>query len=260
MESNADAIHKILQIGEKIVQVLDDQTIFQRYSAIKEKIMDDYKNISSPQMRQLIVENKDLSDRINQLNIEYSQENYLNSYIISQIELIQTKIIPNVVRMPFSSVREASDSLLEVMNTKLMSHQFLKQKLNAENEKLKQVIHEMRNDSLSEIDKIKKRRIELSTNWQIKEKEMTRQLNEIEASIMELKAKMPSDTEDLNRQLNSIIIDEKPRDIAEAKLTEIELKRNKLRSQVQRLQFAIQKINLELEGLKKVQESFISEE
>lgn len=260
MNADPDAIHKVLEIGEKIVQALDDPSIFQRYSNIKEKIMDEYKNISNPQMRQLIAENKDLTDRINQLNIEYSQENYLNSYIISQIEFIQAKIIPNIVRVPFSSVKEASDSLLEVMNTKLMSHQFLKQKLSTENEKLKQAIQDMRNDSLSEIDKIKKRRIEISTNWQKKEKEMTQQLNEIEASILEYNAKMPSDTEMLNRQLNSIIINEKPRDLAEAKLTEVELKRNKLRSQVQRLQFTIQKINLELEGLKKVQKSFISDE
>ena len=260
MDPDPSATHKILEIGEKIIQALDDPTIFQRYNIIKEKIMDEYKNISSPQLRQLIVENKDLSDRIGQLNLEYSQENYLNNYIISQIELMQTKIIPNVTHVPFASVTEASNALLEVISTKLMSHQFLKQKLSAENEKLKQAIQDMRNNTLSEVDKIKKRRIENSTNWQKKEKEMAQQLNEIEASIIEYKAKMPSDTEMLKRQLNSIIINEKPRDVAEAKLNEIELKSNKLRSQVQRLQFAIQKINLELEGLKKLQKSFVSNE
>lgn len=260
MDTDPGAIQKILDIGERIIQALDDPTIFQRYTTIKEKIMEDYKHSSSPQMRKLIIENQDLSERINQLNAQYSQDNYLKTYIISQIELIQTKIIPNVTRVPFVSVEEASSSLMEVLNTKLMSHQFLKQKLADENEKLKQAIQDMRNSSLSEIDRIKKRRIEISTNWQKKEKEIADQLNEIGASIIEYNAKMPSDTEMLKKQLNSIIIDEKPRDKAEAKLNDIELKRNKLRSQVQKLRFAIQKINLEIEGLKKVQISFISDE
>lgn len=254
VETDPNPIHKVLTIAEQIVQALDDSTIFQRYSNIKQKILDEYAKVSTPQLRQLIIENKDLSERINQIDLQNSRENCLNAYIISQIQILQAKIIPGAPPITSDLVQDATDSLMEVVDTRMMSHQFLKQKLTSENEQLKKSIQEMRNNSVNEIDKIKKKRIDMFSNWQNTEIELKKKLNEIEASIIEYKAKMPTDTDSLKQQLNSIVLDPTRVDAAESQLNRVEAQRDKLRMQVKRLQFALQKIEFELDGLKKAQE------
>ncbi|OHS95266.1 hypothetical protein TRFO_02256 [Tritrichomonas foetus] len=247
------AVQTVLGISESIIQALDDESIYTRYSKIKNKIMEDYANVSTPELRKLIVENQDLAKRIDQIKSEYSQDNFMHEWIFSQFEILQAKIIPKAPRASFGTFEEASKSLLEVVDTKIMSHQFLKQKLSKENEQLKQAIQTMRNDSLSKIDAIKKKRIDMGSEWHKKEELMKIHLDEIKGQIEEHQKNMPTDTEKLLVQLNSITIDTTHQAQIEKKFNEVESQRNKLRSQIKKLQFAIQKVETEIEGLKQIQ-------
>ena len=181
------AVSTVLEISENIIKALDDKSIYERYSKIKNQIMQEFQNSANPKKRQLIMENQDLSNRIKQIKAEYSQADYLHSYIFAQFQILQATIIPNVPKTEFTSFEQAAKSLTEVIDTKLMSHQFLKQKLADENEQLKRVIQTLRSDSVNEIDRIKKKRIDMSSDWERKKERLNKQLREIKFMKMGLK-------------------------------------------------------------------------
>jgi len=129
---------KCLTIAEGILSALEDQSIFERYKGIKSQIEKSETNKSVG----IIIKNTPLVD-----------------WIVAQLNKIQTEILPESASLQSDSLEDAITSLDAVIETKVTSYNYLKQKIMAQNATIREKISRNKEFSINEIQDIRKKRI-----------------------------------------------------------------------------------------------------
>ena len=154
---DSSSIDKCLEVAEKILSVLEDKTVYQRYLQAKNKL-------NSSQINSFSQLNSELSRNIQDIQSRKASTS-VSSYVVQELHAIQMQILPNTADLLHDSIDESIASLLSVIDTKVTSHQFLKQKLTNENKKLKEAISQIKEVSLNDIQEGRKQRISNDENW-----------------------------------------------------------------------------------------------
>ena len=161
MENSATA--KCLDVAERILSALDDKSIYQRYLTAKTNLNSNSASLS-PGLKSISHINEALTKSI-QDERNRKTNSSISSYIIQELHSIQMRILPNTADLQHNTVEESISSLLSVIDTKVTSHQFLKQKLTKENQRLKDAISQIKEVSMNDIQEGRKKRISNDESW-----------------------------------------------------------------------------------------------
>lgn len=174
---------KCLEVAEKILSVLEDKSVYQRYLQAKKKL-------NSTQYNSFSQLNAELSRNMQEVQSRKTNTS-VSSYVIKELHTIQMQILPNTADLLHDTVEESIASLLSVIGTKITSHQFLKQKLTNENKKLKEAISQIKEVSLNDIQEGRKQRISNDESWSQRKS----RLIELEKAAQNEKAKIKKQIE-----------------------------------------------------------------
>lgn len=206
----------------------------------------------SSEARQLMIENKNLSLRLDELKGETERDHKILEWVIEQLQLIQVHIVPKASLVEYETFEDAADGLLEAIDTQVASHQFLKGKLAAEIKRTQEMIQAKKAEALSSIEKTRDDRVDgearierlkrkvqkkiklLDEETESTEQKLTAALEETSALKAKLrKLKVPQDTEIKREQY-------------EQKMNSIADEQEKMKQQIEQLKFALKQTNNEI--------------
>lgn len=127
-----------LNVAEKIIDCLSDKTIHERYSTLKEKIMNNQVNRGTGlkiHIQKLALENRNYKAQLSHLQSMTQPQDDLNNWIMSQLYELQTKIIPDSRSMHSDILEDSLITLLKVVDSKVESFDRIRNALNEENSK-----------------------------------------------------------------------------------------------------------------------------
>lgn len=158
-----DSQKKCLEYAEQILSSLDDKALYERYLAIKNKMISS-NSVFSKTIDENIAFQTAISSEINKNNPHIS----LHNYVIQELYKIQTKILPDTSSIISKTIDEAIQTLYDTVNTKFIGHNFAKSHLTQKNSKISKAIKEMRSTAQKEVEDSRKNRLLNIDNWEFK--------------------------------------------------------------------------------------------
>lgn len=158
-----DSQKKCLEYAEQILSSLDDKALYERYLAIKNKMISS-NSVFSKTIDENIAFQTAISSEINKNNPPIS----LHNYVIQELYKIQTKILPDTSSIISKTIDEAIQTLYDTVNTKFIGHNFAKSHLTQKNSKISKAIKEMRSTAQKEVEDSRKNRLLNIDNWEFK--------------------------------------------------------------------------------------------
>lgn len=158
-----DSQKKCLEYAEQILSSLDDKALYERYLAIKNKMISS-NSVFSKTIDENIAFQTAISSEINKNNPPIS----LHNYVIQELYKIQTKILPDTSSIISKTIDEAIQTLYDTINTKFIGHNFAKSHLTQKNSKISKAIKEMRSTAQKEVEDSRKNRLLNIDNWEFK--------------------------------------------------------------------------------------------
>ena len=215
MENSATA--KCLDVAERILSALDDKSIYQRYLTAKTNLNSNSSSLS-PGLKSINHINEALTKSI-QDERNRKTNSSISSYIIQELHSIQMRILPNTADLQHNTVEESISSLLSVIDTKVTSHQFLKQKLTKENQRLKEAISQIKEVSMNDIQEGRKKRISNDESWS----QRRIRLIELEKAAQNEKQKLRQQIEKTKKENGDLMVE----------ITQMNLKTNERKELIQ---------------------------
>ena len=261
-------IGKCLSVAERIVCALDDPSIYERYMRIKAKLMDD--NSGSREMsseaRQLMIENKNLSLRLDELKGETERDHKILEWVIEQLQLIQVRIIPKASLVEYETFEDAADGLLEAIDTQVASHQFLKGKLAAEIKRTQEMIQAKKSEALSSIEKTRDDRVDGEARIERLKRKVQKKIKlldeETESTEQQITAAL-EETSTLKAKLRKLKVPQDTdikREQYEQKMNSIADEQEKMKQQIEQLKFALKQTNNEITERQRINHFMIPED
>jgi hypothetical protein len=252
---------KCLGVAEQIIRVLDDPSIFERYMRIKEKIMTPtaVSPTKDPAARQLITENRSLVLRIEELKADFLKQKHLESWIVTQMQLLLASLLPNCGNATYDSFTEASSGLLATIEAKFASHQFLRDRLVEENRSLQESLLGLKESALSQIENSRTQRVDADANWAKTRTSVSARIRELQEAVSQGEkklAKLQQKTISLKATVSNLPLPEAAQEREseiEEKLNAAHERRNLLRHERDMLQFSVRQFENEFAELERIQ-------
>lgn len=150
-----------MEVAERIIQRLDDPSIFRRYCAIKSRVMVGDKPPAdlTDHIKSISLENRKLTLQIEELSGELESTDSLELYAFRKVDSIRASILPRAKIPAVSNFEEACDSLLNILAAKEKSHRMHREKTVGENTTLRGKLNDIKIASERELDNLQKRRL-----------------------------------------------------------------------------------------------------
>lgn len=184
-----DATQQCLDIAEKIIAVLDGGEIYKKYAKLKEK----YFSSSSmspeldPHLKKIALENRELSNKLENLKELIQNSDTLENYVISQFQAMQSKAVPNATMPAQLSIEEAAEALYQAIESRIESNTIVRQRITAENTELREKISSQRAQIEDDIKKLTDRHLESDHDFRKRREDVKNKISEIEAQVAKLK-------------------------------------------------------------------------
>lgn len=185
MESE-DPEAKCLEVAERIIGCLNDGEILKRYLSIKQRIYQTQTQSPqlSPHLKRVALENRELTNELEQCRASLSTTQTLSDFVISQMEQLQKRILPNAGdRIDSSSFEKACESLLEVVEAKSASNNFVRQRLTDENAQLRDKLSTMTAAANDELKLLRQKMLDSDHKFRTKQRETMNELDTINKEI-----------------------------------------------------------------------------
>jgi hypothetical protein len=264
MSSDLSPAEKCLSVAERIIRVLDDPSIYERYMRVKEQMFltgaRSLSPVHSPQARQLALENRSLTLRLQEMRDEALQQVDLQHWAITQLEILQRQILPESSLGPFDSIEEACTAILESIEMRLTTHQFLRDRLEDENRQLQEALEKLRQNTVNEINRSRQARVDKTAGWQRAQIETHKEMTVKEQVIARAKAKLGK-LRQANMKLEQTVAEiseacEAPgrKEEAEERLNKAEAERERMKQEVADLKFSSRELTHEIAELRRITE------
>ncbi|EAY14384.1 hypothetical protein TVAG_255760 [Trichomonas vaginalis G3] len=194
-----------LDLAEKIIAVLDGGEVFKKYSRIKQKIYNNSPhNLDlDPHLKKIALENRDLQKQLEELRDSLKNSDTLENYIISGLQKIQAKVVPNSTDQECTTIDEALQSLGRAIDSKLEANASIREQYTRSNTQLREKISTLMATTNEQLDKITNRHIEQDHQFRAKSEEIDAQIQELNSEIEEVNTKLKEITD----QNNDILLD-----------------------------------------------------
>jgi hypothetical protein len=260
---DASPFQKCLTVAERILRALDDPSVYERYMRIKEQMVHtrakSFSPVHSPQARQIILENRNLALRLQEMQAELANERQLEQWLLTQLEVLQHQILPESSLPPLRSLEDATTAILQTIETRVTTHQFLRDRLTEEGRQLQEAIQKLKQRTLDQIDGSRQSRVGLNASWQRTQIEA----NQAMAAKAQLIERAPHDLGKVRQgrvklereigQLPEVAEIELRKEEAEERLNQAEAKRDCLRQELRSLNFQRRRIGNEIEELRRIE-------
>ena len=235
---------------------------------IKAKLMesDSPARKMSSQERQLIIENKNLSIRLNELKLEAEKESKILEWVIEQLQLIQVRIVPKASAVEYTTFEDAADGLLEAIDTQIASHQFLKEKLASQIKTTQNLIQQKKSEALEFIEKTRDDRIDGEARIEQLKLKVKKKIEELESQTESTEQQLTTELAETARLKADLKKLKVPKDIdirraqKEQKLNDIADEQDRMRKQIEQLKFALKQTNNEIIERNRISHFMITEE
>jgi hypothetical protein len=253
---------KCLGVAEQIIRVLDDPSIYERYMKLKEKMLlaAPHSSPPNPQARQLILENRSLVLRIEELKADSLKQKHLESWVITQIQLLQSQLLPASSRLTYASFSDASNNLLDTIEAKLASHRFLRDRLIEENRLLQESIQSMKDSVLTQIEESRKRRVDSDADWERTRSNVLAKIDDMQEKIAKARVKLSKLQEKTFRLRTAVSKLPQPEVArvrvitAEDRLNKADDRKSQLRHERDKLRLALRELDNELIELHRIEQ------
>lgn len=213
MEEAFDPEKKCLDVAEKIISCLSDNSIIERFISIKNNIFSNYQtqpvqNIKN-HLKQLSYENVELSNKLNELKRRYDLNNQinLNDYALSILNDHINTTSPKIYNKP-ESLDSACSVLLDVLEAKSEANTMVRTKLNDENRALRDKISKAEAIANEELKECRKRILEHDNQTRQKQKQISAQISQLRAKIQQQSSRYDDLVEE-NNEIDSAMKEKK---------------------------------------------------
>jgi hypothetical protein len=252
------ALNKCLGVAEQIIGALNDPSVYERYVKIKAGIFSTPELWGSEEYRRLLSENRTLNLRLEEIKGKFDQEVTVEEWAANQLRIMQNEFLPESAANPFRTFDEASTSILCMIENKVAGHRFLRKKLETENQYLRDLIHDMKTDSLEHIEASRKRRIDREGHWAQAEEIVHQRIATLKRTAESVRRKLIEVIKQTTvlratvEGLESSPKKDQKEDIREKRMDELGEQQQGLTSEWNRLRFEIKKTNNEIAELQKI--------
>lgn len=252
---------KCLEVAERIIGCLNDGEILKRYLSIKQRIYQTQTQSPqlSPHLKRVALENRELSNQVEQLRQSLSTSQNLSEFVITQMEQLQKRILPEA-NIHAESFEEACSSLLQVVEAKSTSNNIIRQRVTDENAQLRDKISTMTAAANDELKLLRQKMLDSDHKFRMKQRDVQSQIDSINAEIeseneqiSEFEEEMSNTESTMNEKqtiakslmskLNSI----------ERKSSVAEKRRNDLKRQAERMRRELETLERDIGGQRAVQ-------